>query len=74
MLGPQIPVKKGVPYEMDADDTSTFEQWKARINRLTVRFVGVTVDDLPDCPYYEWYRERVRPTHAANQALEGLLD
>ena len=67
----KIKIKPGTKQYLDDTDHPTFEQWKGRIEDLLVRFVGISADDLPDCPYYDWYEERLRPVRAANRALKN---
>ena len=64
-----LKVKQGVPQKMDASDTSTFEQWLAKVDRYVGIACGLSYLDLPDCCYRDWYDARVRPIRAANQAL-----
>ena len=65
-----IKVKPGVPRLMDAADHSTFGEWMLRIDEILLRWRWVSVYDLPDCPYRDWYDHRVRPIRAANKALK----
>ena len=65
----QIKVKPSVPQTMDPDDHSTFSEWYAQANRYIERHIGVSLADLPDCPYRDWYDARVRAIRAANRAL-----
>ena len=65
-----IKVKKGIPMLMDDTDRPTFEEWMARVDRLVSRHVGISVYDLEDAPFMEWYEDRVRPIRAANKALK----
>ena len=65
-----LKVKKGVPFCMDADDSRSFEEWMTEVDRL-VWFRGLSVYDLPDCCYRDWYDDRVRPIRAANRALKN---
>lgn len=64
-----IKVKPGVPRVMDATDNPTFQGWMHRIDRLITAWAGLSVHDLPDCPFREWYEDRLRPIRAANLAL-----
>ena len=64
-------IKKDVPYYMDDDDRSGFEAWMARIDNLFWRFAGLSVHDMPDCQFMDWYEERIRPVYAVNHVLEN---
>ena len=65
----KLKIKEGVPYEMDADDNPTFERWMERVDDVVWRAVGCSVLDLPDCDYWTWYDERLRPVRAAARAV-----
>jgi len=64
-----IKVKLGTPYEMDAWQRPSFDEWMRAIENLIWKLRGISVYDLPDCPFDEWYDERLRPIRAANKAL-----
>ena len=66
----RIKVKPGVTQQMDDTDQPTFDQWMSRIDRLVSRVIGLSIYDLDDCRYRDWYDERIRPIHAANRALK----
>ncbi len=65
----RINVPAGTPKVMDEKDQPTFEKWMERVDGLVMRHAGVGVDDLPDCPFYDWYTARLRPIWAANKVL-----
>lgn len=52
---------------------NNFEDWKRLVNKAVVIQTGLSVDDLPDCSYYEWYEQGVSPTTAAKRALKSAL-
>ena len=65
-----IKVKPGVPQTLDAGDNPSFGEWMKRIDGYLIRNIGVSTGDLEDCPYMDWYEDRVRPIRAANKALK----
>ena len=65
-----LKIKPGVPMKMDANDNPTFDQWMDRIDRVISKYRGISVYDLEDCPFTEWYDNRIRPIKAANKALK----
>lgn len=65
-----LKVKPGTPQTLDPGDNPTFERWLARVDILLVRLRGISIHDLEDMPYREWYEARVRPVRAANKALK----
>ncbi len=69
-----LKIKPGVPHELDPGDNPTFEEWMQRVDRVVTRAVGLSVYDLPDCRYRDWYQERMRPVWAANEALKRATD
>lgn len=64
-----LKVKPGTPREMDPTDNPTFEQWMGRVDAVCWRCAGLSVYDLPDCLYRDWYDKRLRPVWAAKKAL-----
>ena len=69
-MGILLKVKKGVPYTMDASDERSFEAWMVAVDKL-VGYRGLSVYDLSDYCYRDWYDNRVRPIRAANRALKN---
>ncbi len=69
-----LKIKPGVPHELDPGDNPTFEEWMQRVDRVVTRAVGLSVYDLPDCRYRDWYDERMRPVWAADEALRKAAD
>ena len=67
-----LKVKKGVPQKMDVGDERSFESWMASVDKL-VGYRGLSVYDLPDCCYRDWFDDRVRPIRAANRALSNAM-
>lgn len=65
----QLKVKAGTPRHLDPDDNPAFERWMQRVDAIVVRAIGLSVYDLPDCCYRDWYEDRVRPVYAAQRAL-----
>lgn len=52
----------------------TYEQWKAEVDATILRKAGLTSDDLPDCPYREWYDEGVPSLNAATRAIRAAKE
>lgn len=49
----------------------TFEAWIREVDSLIAKSAGgLTSGDLPDCPYYDWYDQRVSPAAAAKRAIK----
>ena len=69
-MGLLLKVKKGVGQKMDASDNRGFEDWMRAVDKL-VGYRGLSVYDLPDCCYRDWYDNRLRPIRAANRALKN---
>lgn len=49
----------------------TFEAWKVKVNAEVQRRLGIGVDDLPDCPYHDWFTQRINSTQAAVRAIRA---
>lgn len=48
----------------------TFEEWLISVDFWVNRAVGLGREDLPDCPYHDWYEDRVSPRTAAKRAIK----
>ncbi len=64
-------IKPGTPRRLDDQDNPSFDEWMSRINRLIEHFHGLSVYDLPDCNYKDWYVSRLRPVWAAQRAIKN---
>lgn len=47
----------------------TFDEWMAAVDAAIVVKVGLGRDDLPDCPYHDWWEDGVTPKGAATKAI-----
>jgi len=47
----------------------TFEQWMKRVNYEVFRLALVSVHDLADQPFYDWYESGMTPLEAAEETL-----
>lgn len=50
-----------------------FEEWMEKVNKVLDRY-GITTDDLPDCPYRDWFDDGVLPGAAAGKAIQNAAD
>ena len=48
-------------------------EWIKTVDAIIVRRVGLSHDDLPDCPYRAWYDEGVSPSRAASMAVRNAM-
>jgi hypothetical protein len=46
----------------------TFEAWMDLVDEICQTKYGVSVYDLADCPYRDWYEDDVTPKSAAARA------
>jgi len=46
----------------------SFEQWFAEVDAACRAKYGVSVNDLPDCPFSDWYADGKTPKGAASKA------
>jgi hypothetical protein len=56
----------------------TFEEWKQQVNRWVWQYAGLSLNDLPDCCYADWYDAGTATMLAARRAIreakaEGAL-
>ena len=52
----------------------TFEDWKRKVNQIIESSMGISADDLPDCPYYDWYIDEISPSRAAAKAIKYSME
>lgn len=48
----------------------TFETWIDEVNRL-LDLIGLSIDDLPDCCYRDWFEDGVSAKRAAARAIKS---
>ncbi len=48
----------------------TFKEWLDKANEEVKKKCGLEIDDLPDCPWREWYDSNTTPKSAANRAVK----
>ena len=49
----------------------SYDDWKAAVDKAVSSMVGLSVDDLPDCPLRDWYDDGLSPATAARQAIQS---
>ena len=49
----------------------TFEKWMAAVDASVSAKVGVSVHDLEDCPFRDWFEDDVSPKSAASRAIRN---
>lgn len=52
----------------------TFEQWLNKVDAAVESRTGLSRDDLPDCPYRDWYDDGVSPSAAASRAIKAAKE
>ena len=50
--------------------TMTFEQWMRKVDLCLIAILGVNSEDLSDCPYSDWFEQKVKPERAAKRAIK----
>jgi hypothetical protein len=51
----------------------TFEQWLALVNTTVEEEVGLSISDLPDCPYRDWFDGAMGSRTAAARAINNVI-
>lgn len=51
----------------------TFEQWLAHTNTLIEEEIGLSLSDLPDCPYRDWFDGHMGSRSAAARAINNVV-
>ena len=47
----------------------TFEEWMAEVDHFCYAKAGLSIYDLPDCCFRDWYDDGMSPRRAAADAL-----
>jgi len=55
-------------------DTIGFDMWKRRVDSAVERAASLSADDLPDCPYRDWYDDGISPAVAARRAIRAASE
>lgn len=55
-------------------DKPTFEQWMERVDASSFYYAGLSVYDLPDCNFRDWYEDEVSPGRAARMARKAARE
>lgn len=50
----------------------TFEMWFAAVAAEVKRKTGMDIRDLPDCPFRDWYDDKVSAASAAKKAVKNM--
>jgi len=51
-----------------------FDAWRYGVDQRINALTGLSADDLPDCPYRDWYDEGIGVTVAARRAIRYAMD
>ncbi len=51
-----------------------FDTWRASVDYWVVAQTGMYADDLPDCPYRDWYDDGISPKTAAKRAIRNAKE
>lgn len=46
----------------------SFEQWFKEVDAACLKAYGLSIHDLPDCPFQDWYSDGKTPKGAASKA------
>lgn len=49
----------------------TFDEWKKEADEICSRKYGLSLDDLADVPYMDWYESGVSPKGAVSRAIKA---
>jgi len=55
-------------------NTMTFTEWFQRVDANVDLKTGLSVRDLPDCPFMDWYEDGISPRSAASKAIRYAKD
>jgi hypothetical protein len=52
----------------------SYDEWYKEVNDEVLRRIGLDLNDLPDCPFYQWYNAGVTYMSAASKAIKAAND
>lgn len=51
----------------------SFSEWMAAVDKACQVKAGMSVHDLPDCCFRDWYDDGVKPASAASKAIKSAM-
>lgn len=60
--------------EQTVAEARTFEIWKATADRLCREKHGLSLEDLPDVAYYDWWESGMAPREAVRMAVTEAME
>jgi hypothetical protein len=54
--------------------SKNFENWMRAADEACAKKTGLSIHDLPDCPYHDWYEDGYTPAQAASKAIRYARD
>ena len=52
-------------------DEAKFQAWMKQVDRIVSERTGLSVHDLEDCCYRDWYDDKVSAKSAASRAIKN---
>lgn len=52
----------------------SFEEWMKAVDAAVQAKVGLSVHDLADCCFRDWYDDKVSPASAAKRAIKAEME
>ena len=49
----------------------SFQEWMNEVDAAVTRKTGLSVHDLPDCSFADWYEDDLSPKSAAARAIRA---
>jgi hypothetical protein len=56
------------------DDEQGFDAWYAKVDAAVQAKTGLSVDDLPDCCYRDWWEDGMTAGQAARAAIRSAQE
>jgi len=64
----EIPMAAELRVYKSAGDRA-FKEWMGKVDASVGAKCGLSVYDLPDCPFRDWFEDEMRPGDAARAAI-----
>lgn len=59
---------------MPLTEDQKFKYWIDKVDTEVEKRVCMSVHDLPDCPYRDWFEDGVSPVSAARKAIKNAKE
>lgn len=68
--------RRGACHELTGESPmkKTFEQWMSEVDQAVISKTGLSVHDLADCPFMDWWEDGKTAKGAASRAIKMMSE